>query len=64
MAKTRVPTTEVLEYFSNPSFATHRQYLALRMFFMMVHQRKRSHKNSDTSQQRYTALHEISNINW
>ena len=33
MAKTRVPTTEVLEYFSNPSFATHRQYLALRMFF-------------------------------
>ena len=33
MAKTRAPSTEVLEYFSNPSLSTHRQYLALRMFF-------------------------------
>jgi len=34
MAKTRVPTDEVIEYFSKPRLATHRQYLALRMFFV------------------------------
>jgi hypothetical protein len=34
MTKTRVPAPEVLEYFSNPSLAAHRQYLALRMFFL------------------------------
>ena len=34
MAKTRMPATEVEEYFSKPSLATHKQYLALRMFFL------------------------------
>ena len=34
MAKTRTPAEEVLDYFSNPRLATHRQYLALRKFFV------------------------------
>jgi len=34
MAKTRLPEKEVIEYFSSPRLATHRQYLALRMFFI------------------------------
>jgi hypothetical protein len=34
MAKTRAPATEVMEYFSNPRLATHKQYLAMRMFFL------------------------------
>lgn len=34
MAKTRLPSSEVIEYFLKPQLATHRQYLALRMFFV------------------------------
>jgi len=34
MAKTRMPAAEVEEYFSKPRLATHKQYLALRMFFL------------------------------
>ena len=34
MAKTRLPEAEVLDYFTNPRLATHRQYLALRRFFV------------------------------
>jgi len=33
MPKTRMPPNEVLEYFTNPQLATHRQFLALHMFF-------------------------------
>jgi len=34
MAKTREPATDIVEYFSKPALATHKQYLALRMFFL------------------------------
>jgi len=34
MAKTRIPPHEVMEYFLKPRYATHKQYLALRMFFI------------------------------
>ena len=34
MAKTRLPEEEVMEYFTNPLLATHKQYLALRSFFV------------------------------
>jgi hypothetical protein len=34
MGKTHQPDTSVLDYFSLPSLSTHRQYLALRMFFL------------------------------
>jgi hypothetical protein len=33
MAKTRIPPNEVVEYFTKPQLATHRQYLALYKFF-------------------------------
>ena len=34
IAKTRLPEKEVMDYFTNPNLATHRQYLALRSFFV------------------------------
>jgi hypothetical protein len=34
MPKTRMPDAEVIEYFTNPNLPTHRQYLALRKFFV------------------------------
>jgi len=34
MAKTRIPDSSVIDYFSNPSNPPHKQYLALRMFFL------------------------------
>jgi len=32
MPRTRMPSEEVMDYFSNPRTATHKQYLAMRMF--------------------------------
>ena len=34
MGKTRVPDKNVIEYFLHPAVPTHKQYLALRMFFL------------------------------
>ena len=34
MAKTRLPEDEVMDYFTSPLLATHKQYLALRSFFV------------------------------